>query len=104
MENFEKCTIAMLGGLCMQHVTGNTSRLNQTQSAIMCQYNPVAELPTVPEFPGHVTGRVEKLRNTDHTSNITEITSFVEIYSWMLISHIRLIFSSVSAPKLTFNM
>ena len=63
-----------------------------------------AELPTVPEFPGHVTGRVEKLRNTDDTSNITEITSFVEIYSWMLISHIRLIFSSVSAPKLTFNM
>ena len=63
-----------------------------------------AELPTVPEFPGHDTGRVEKLRNTDDTSNITEITSFVEIYSWMQISHIHLIFSSVSALKLMFDM
>ena len=35
MENFEKCTVAMLGGPCMQHVTGNKSRLNQPQSAIM---------------------------------------------------------------------
>ena len=35
MENFEKCTVAMLGGLCSQHVTGNTSRQNQPQSAIM---------------------------------------------------------------------
>ena len=35
MENFEKCTVAMLGGPCSQHVTGNTSRLNQPQSAIM---------------------------------------------------------------------
>ena len=35
MENFEKCTVAMLGGPCMQHVTGNTSRLNQPQSAII---------------------------------------------------------------------
>ena len=35
MENFEKCTVAMLGGPCSQHVTGNTSRLNQLQSAIM---------------------------------------------------------------------
>ena len=35
MENFEKCTVAMLGGPCMQHVTGNTSRLNQLQSAII---------------------------------------------------------------------
>ena len=51
-----------------------------------------AELPTVPEFPGHDTGRVEKLRNTDDTSNITEITSFVEMYSWMQISHTHLIF------------
>ena len=33
--NFEKCTIAMLGGPCSQHVTGNTSRLNQPQSAII---------------------------------------------------------------------
>ena len=35
MENFEKCTVAMLGGPCLQHVTGNTSRQNQPQSAIM---------------------------------------------------------------------
>ena len=35
MENFEKCTVAMLGGPCMQHVTGNSSQLNQPQSAIM---------------------------------------------------------------------
>ena len=35
MENFEKCTIAMIGGPCSQHVTGNTSRQNQPQSAIM---------------------------------------------------------------------
>ena len=35
MENVEKCTVAMLGGPCSQHVTGNTSRLNQPQSAIM---------------------------------------------------------------------
>ena len=35
MENFEKCTVAMLGGPCMQHVTGNTSWLNQPQNAIM---------------------------------------------------------------------
>ena len=34
MEKFEKCTVAMLGGPCSQHVTGNTSRLNQPQSAI----------------------------------------------------------------------
>ena len=37
MENFEKCTVAMLGGPCSQHVTGNTSRQNQPQSAIMWQ-------------------------------------------------------------------
>ena len=35
MENFEKCTVAMLGGPCSQHVTGNTSRLNQPPSAII---------------------------------------------------------------------
>ena len=35
MENFEKCTVAMLGGQFMQQVTGNTSQLNQPQSAIM---------------------------------------------------------------------
>ena len=35
MEKFEKCTVAMLGGPCSQHVTGNTSRLNQSQSAII---------------------------------------------------------------------
>ena len=34
MENFEKCTVAMLGGPCSQHVTGNTSWLNQPQSAV----------------------------------------------------------------------
>ena len=28
MENFEKCIVAMLGGPCSQHVTGNTSWLN----------------------------------------------------------------------------
>ena len=43
MKNFEKCTVAMLGGPCSQHVTGNTSRQNQPQSAIMC-YNSVKEL------------------------------------------------------------
>ena len=35
MEKIEKCTVAMLGGPCSQHVTGNTSRLNQPQSAII---------------------------------------------------------------------
>ena len=35
MKNFEKCSIAMLGGSCSQHVTGNTSRENQPKSAIM---------------------------------------------------------------------
>ena len=35
MKNFEKCTVAMLEGLCSQHVTGNTSRQNQPQSAII---------------------------------------------------------------------
>ena len=35
MENFEKCTVAILRGPCSQHVTGNTSRLNQLQSAII---------------------------------------------------------------------
>ena len=35
MENFEKCTVAMLVGPCLQHVTGNTSWLNQPQSAII---------------------------------------------------------------------
>ena len=35
MGKFEKCTVAMLGGPCSQHVMGNTSRLNQPQSAII---------------------------------------------------------------------
>ena len=35
MENFEKCTVAMLGGPSSQHVMGNTSQLNQPQSAII---------------------------------------------------------------------
>ena len=38
MENFEKCTIAMT-----QHVTGNTSRQNQPQSAMIgycCKIGP----------------------------------------------------------------
>ena len=35
MENFEKYTVAMLGGPCSQHVTGNTSRQNHPQSAII---------------------------------------------------------------------
>ena len=35
MENFERCTVAILGGPCSQHVTDNTSRLNQPQSAII---------------------------------------------------------------------
>ena len=34
MDNFEKCTVAMLGGPCSQHDTGNTSPQNQPQSAI----------------------------------------------------------------------
>ena len=35
MENFEKCTVAMLEGPSSQHVMGNTSRLNWPQSAII---------------------------------------------------------------------
>ena len=35
MENFEKSIVAMLGRPCSQHVTGNTSRQNQLQSAII---------------------------------------------------------------------
>ena len=31
----KKCTVAMLGGPCSQHGTGNTSRQNQPQSAIV---------------------------------------------------------------------
>ena len=31
MENVKKCTVAMLGRPCSQHVTGNTSRPNQPQ-------------------------------------------------------------------------
>ena len=47
MENFEKCTVAMIGGLCSQHVTGNTSRQNQPQSAIIVKkvYNDVCIIP-----------------------------------------------------------
>ena len=33
--NFEKFNVAMLRGPCLQHVMGNTSRLNQPQSAII---------------------------------------------------------------------
>ena len=43
MENFEKCTVAMLGGPCSQHVTGNTSRLNQPQSAIISYTDSLAQ-------------------------------------------------------------
>ena len=39
MKKNEKCTVAMLGGPCSQHVTVNTSQLNQPQSAIM--YNKI---------------------------------------------------------------
>ena len=39
MANFEKCTVAMLGGPCLQHVTGNTSQQNQPQSAIIDVYD-----------------------------------------------------------------
>ena len=35
MENLEKWTVAMLGGSCSQHVTGNTSQLNQPQCAMI---------------------------------------------------------------------
>ena len=31
----EKCTVAMQEGPCSQHVTGNMSRLNQPQSAML---------------------------------------------------------------------
>ena len=44
MENFEKCTVAMLGGPCSQHVAGNTSRQNQPQSAIIL-------VPALPRTP-----------------------------------------------------
>ena len=50
MENFEKCTVAMLGGPCMQHVTGNTSRLNQPQSAIIYKLRSVQNTGTC--YPG----------------------------------------------------
>ena len=48
MQNFEKCTVAMLGGPCSQHVTGNTSRQNQPQSAII-QHS----LQNVAHYTGH---------------------------------------------------
>ena len=35
MKNFERCTVAMLGGSYSQHVTDNRSRLNQPQSVII---------------------------------------------------------------------
>ena len=47
MENFEKCTVAMLGGPCSQHVTGNTSRLNQPQSAIITHPSPHFNCSTI---------------------------------------------------------
>ena len=43
MEIFEKCTVAMLGGPCSQHVMGNTSRQNQPQSAIIVGLRPVIQ-------------------------------------------------------------
>ena len=41
MENFEKCTVIMLGGPCSQHVTGNRSQQNQPQSAIILSHTPL---------------------------------------------------------------
>ena len=67
---FEKCTVAMLGGPCSQHVKGNTSRLNQPQSAII-RCMPVFSFngavttcswssPTKPQYTGrrHLYGSV----------------------------------------------
>ena len=34
MEKFEKCAVALQGGPCFQHVTGNMSWWNQTQDSI----------------------------------------------------------------------
>ena len=52
MKNFENCTVAMLGGPCAMHVTSNTSRLNQPQSAInICIAGLLAELHSCVE--GH---------------------------------------------------
>ena len=54
MENFEKCTVAMLGGPCSQHVTGNTSQQNQPQSAIMAFQSPIYSVSTLrPRQNGH---------------------------------------------------
>ena len=52
MENFEKYTVTMLGGPCSQHVTGNTSRQNQPQSAIIKGLRPVLEGFVVPMHEG----------------------------------------------------
>ena len=52
MDNFEKCTVAMLGEPCSQHVTGNTSRQNQPQSAIIKGLRPVLEGFVVPMHEG----------------------------------------------------
>ena len=60
MENFEKCTVAMLGGPCSQHVTGNTSRQNQPQSAIM-----VYTYTKKKNF-GVLTTRISSLANIYH--------------------------------------
>ena len=48
MENFENCTVAMLGGPCSQHGTGNTSRLDQLQSTIVIN-KPFLKYIYVPE-------------------------------------------------------
>ena len=64
MENFEKCTVAMLGGPCSQHVTGNTSWLNQLQSAIMR----------------------DKLLPEEMSNNLTHIY-IVSLWSWLQLSY-----------------
>ena len=53
MKNFEKCTVAMLGGSCLQHVTGNTSRENQPQSAIMQPRPYILWFMVRPAWPVH---------------------------------------------------
>ena len=80
MGKFEKCTVAMLGGPCSQHVMGNTSRLNQPQSAINCL---IACIKII-----YFTSRSPYLKNLDRGNNVPFIaisilmTSHDDVIKW----------------------
>ena len=79
MENFEKCTVAMLGGPCSQHVTGNTSRQNQPQSAkSIC--TPVDDnsscVHIFTHLMKHTTGVTDICTSTCYLTNMYQLHKF----------------------------